>query len=208
MKRQEYESNKFYSTKFKSLSTIIILPAASLVFILFIGSFFAIKQNTVTAIGSIEPRKVIKTKSQYSEGQIVKKNSKVKLTSGNIIKLQEDNIAHLDSNERYLIPKIKVNKNLHVVMYFPESIIPLIKKGQDVQVNIAEQAGTTRLSGKIETVAVYPTVVKKHNMYKVVGSVRTKNVENLRYGMQGEATIITSKVTYFEYLKDKLINKR
>ncbi|TSO26889.1 HlyD family efflux transporter periplasmic adaptor subunit [Lactobacillus sp. LL6] len=208
MKRQEYESNKFYSTKFKSLSTIIILPAAILVFILFIGSFFAIKQNTVTAIGSIEPRKVIKTKSQYSEGQIVKKNSKVKLTSGNIIKLQEDNIAHLDSNEKYLIPKIKANKNLHVVMYFPESTIPLIKKGQDVQVNIAAQAGTTRLSGKIETVTVYPTVVKKHNMYKVVGSVRTKNVENLRYGMQGEATIITSKVTYFEYLKDKLINKR
>lgn len=43
MNSKDYESTEFYSYKFKNFSTMIIIPMALLVFILIIGSFFAIR---------------------------------------------------------------------------------------------------------------------------------------------------------------------
>lgn len=40
MDAKDYESTEFYSYKFKNFSTMIIVPAALLVFLVFIGSFF------------------------------------------------------------------------------------------------------------------------------------------------------------------------
>ena len=39
MDAKEYESTEFYSYKFKNFSTMIIIPAAIFVLLLFIGSF-------------------------------------------------------------------------------------------------------------------------------------------------------------------------
>lgn len=61
MDAKDYESTEFYSYKFKNFSTMIIVPAALLVFLMFIGSF-AIRQSTVSSVGVIEPVTVIKQK--------------------------------------------------------------------------------------------------------------------------------------------------
>jgi hypothetical protein len=39
MDANEYESTEFYSYKFKNFSTMVIIPAAIFVLLLFIGSF-------------------------------------------------------------------------------------------------------------------------------------------------------------------------
>lgn len=59
MDAKEYESTEFYSYKFKNFSTMIIIPAAIFVLLLFIGSFFAVRQSTVSSVGVVEPTVVI-----------------------------------------------------------------------------------------------------------------------------------------------------
>lgn len=45
---KDYESTEFYTYKFKNFSTMIIIPMAILVLLLFIGSVFATRENTVS----------------------------------------------------------------------------------------------------------------------------------------------------------------
>lgn len=75
MDAKEYESTEFYSYKFKNFSTMIIIPAAIFVLLLFIGSFFAVRQSTVSSVGVVEPTVVINQKNvSYDEGQVVTKH--------------------------------------------------------------------------------------------------------------------------------------
>ena len=74
MNSKDYESTEFYSYKFKNFSTMIIIPMALLVFILIIGSFFAIRQSTVTSTGIVEPQSTLDIANKnYHEGQIIKR---------------------------------------------------------------------------------------------------------------------------------------
>ena len=70
MDAKNYESTEFYSYKYRNFSTMIIIPAAIFVLLLFVGSFFAVRQNTVSSVGVVEPTVVIKRKNvNYDEGQ-------------------------------------------------------------------------------------------------------------------------------------------
>ena len=62
MDAKNYESTEFYSYKYRNFSTMIIIPAAIFVLLLFVGSFFAVRQNTVSSVGVVEPTVVIKRK--------------------------------------------------------------------------------------------------------------------------------------------------
>lgn len=196
MDNKDYESSEFYSYKFKNFSTIIIVPAAILVVLLIIGSFFAVRQNTVTAEGSIEPAKVLNVNaSKYQEGQTITRNKK-KWT------------VHLDerNNMAHLMPEIDSNR-LRIIVYIPGNQITAIKKGQTAYMSLVNGSGTTdRLTGKVTTVGTYPVSIRGTSAYEVVCSAKT-NKKNLKYGMTGEVSIITGKTTYFEYVKDRVLNK-
>lgn len=66
---------------------------------------------------------------------------------------------------------------------------------------------TSRLIGKVKAIGVYPVNVNKQSGYEVI-STATINDENVKYGMQGNATIVTGSSTYFEYFLDKVLNKK
>lgn len=211
MDSQSYESSQFYSYKFKNFSTIIILPATILILILFISSFFTVRQNTISSTGTIEPRSVLNIVGNYHEGQYIKKGTKVKLTTYKAVKSKQDAIVHLDDKKEevgHLLPKIKRNNKLQLVTYFPGNKISIIKRGQTMYFNISNSQGTTtRLIGKVQNVAVYPVNIHNQSLYEVIGEVNAKNVSVLRYGMQGDITVITGQTTYFEYWKSKLLDK-
>ncbi len=44
-------------------------------------------------------------------------------------------------------------------------------------------------------------------MYEVVSITKASDI-NVKYGMQGNATIVTGRSTYFNYFLDKVLNKR
>ncbi|WP_251717879.1 hypothetical protein [Lactobacillus agrestimuris] len=210
MDNKNYASSEFYSYKFKNFSTMIIAPMAILVVILIIGSFFAIKQNVVESIGIAEPKHVLNAPiSKYHEGQIIRKNSKITLVNNQKYKLKSARIVHRDENKKvaYLMPKIITNKKLELISYFPGSQVTEIDKGQTVFFQIPNAQGATlRLKGKVTQVDTYPVNVHNQNAYQVLSTVTVSNADKLRYGMQGNLTIITGETTYFNYFKDKILN--
>lgn len=192
---KDYESSEFYSYKFKNFSTMIIIPATILVVLLIIGSFFAVRQNTVTSEGIIEPAKVLNVSGKYQEGQTV-------------VRGKQKWLVHLDekTGTAHLMPEINPKK-VQVIVYFAGNKIAAIKKGQTVHMNIANASGTTdRLTGKVITVGTYPVSIHGNSAYEVTCRVKTNN-RNIKYGMTGEASIITGKSSYFEYVKNKILDK-
>ena len=197
MDAKDYESTEFYSYKFKNFSTMIIVPAALLVFLMFIGSFFAIRQSTVSSVGVIEPVTVIKQKAaNYDEGQIVTKHG-------------QKWVAHIDQDDAVnLMPMIAAKKKVKIITYVPSNKFSTIKKGQKINFSVSTGDGlTNRLTGRVKEIGVYPVNVNKQSGYEVI-STATINDENVKYGMQGNATIVTGSSTYFEYFLDKVLNKK
>lgn len=197
MNNKDYESTKYYSYKFKNFSTMIIIPMAILVLILIVGSFFATRQSTVTSTGIVEPQNTLNIANRnYHEGQIVRRN-------------REKWLVHLDDkreNTVHLFPMIKAKRTVNVVTYFPGNKIGAIKKGQTLYFQVANASGTMdRLVGKVKEIGVYPINLRGNNVYEVICKAKSK--KNLKYGMEGNATIITGKSTYFEYFKDKILNQ-
>ncbi len=197
MDAKDYESTEFYSYKFKNFSTMIIVPAALLVFLMFIGSFFAIRQSTVSSVGVIEPVTVIKQKAaNYDEGQIVTKHG-------------QKWVAHIDQDDAVnLMPMIAAKKKVKIITYVPSNKVSTIKKGQKINFSVPTGDGLTRhLTGKVKEIGVYPVNMNKQNMYEIISTAKV-NDENIKYGMQGNVTIVTGRSTYFEYFLDKVLNKR
>lgn len=197
MDAKDYESTEFYSYKFKNFSTIIIVPAALLVFLMFIGSFFAIRQSTVSSVGVIEPVTVIKQKAaNYDEGQIVTKHG-------------QKWVAHIDQDDAVnLMPMIAAKKKVKIITYVPSNKVSTIKKGQKINFSVSTGDGlTNRLTGRVKEIGVYPVNVNKQSGYEIISTAKI-NDENVKYGMQGNATIVTGSSTFFEYFLDKILNKR
>lgn len=199
MNNKDYESTEFYSYKYRNFSTIIIIPVAILVLLLFIGSFFAIKQNVVSSTGVIEPAQVVNiANSNYQEGQVIKKQNQKWLVH---LDEKKENIVHL-------MPLLTAKNKVNIVAYVPANKISAIKKGQVLHFQTANSGGTTdRLTGKVTTIGTYPVRINGGSLYEVVCNAKINSQSNIKYGMEGDATIITGKSTYFEYFKDKVLNR-
>ncbi len=197
MDAKEYESTEFYSYKFKNFSTMIIIPAAIFVLLLFIGSFFAIRQSTVSSVGVVEPTVVIKQKNvNYDEGQVVTKHG-------------QKWVAHVDQDSGIsLMPVMKAKNKIKIVTYVTSDKVSTIKKGQSLTFSVPAGDGLTRhLTGKVKEIGVYPVNMNKQNMYEIISTAKV-NDENIKYGMQGNVTIMTGRSTYLKYLLDKVRNNK
>lgn len=194
MDAKEYESTEFYSYKFKNFSTMIIIPAAIFVLLLFIGSFFAIRQSTVSSVGVVEPTVVIKQKNvNYDEGQVVTKHG-------------QKWVAHVDQDSGIsLMPVMKAKNKIKIVTYVTSDKVSTIKKGQSLTFSVPTGDGLTR--HLTEEIGVYPVNMNKQNMYEIISTAKV-NDENIKYGMQGNVTIMTGRSTYLKYLLDKVRNNK
>lgn len=197
MDAKNYESTEFYSYKYRNFSTMIIIPAAIFVLLLFIGSFFAIRQSTVSSVGVVEPTVVIKQKNvNYDEGQVVTKHG-------------QKWVAHVDQDSGIsLMPVMKAKNKIKIVTYVTSDKVSTIKKGQSLTFSVPTGDGLTRhLTGKVKEIGVYPVNMNKQNMYEIISTAKV-NDENIKYGMQGNVTIMTGRSTYLKYLLDKVRNNK
>lgn len=105
-----------------------------------------------------------------------------------------------------MLPIVKTKNKVNVITYFPSNKIGAIKKGQTLHFQLSNANGTTdRLVRKVKEVGVYPVNVHGNNVYEVICEAHPN--KDVKYGMEGNATIITGKSTYFEYFKDKVLNQ-
>lgn len=63
---------------------------------------------------------------------------------------------------------------------------------------------------KIQNISVYPETNKGQAEYEVISTIKpTKKEKNsLRYGMQGNISVITGKETYFNYIKSLFLDEK
>ncbi|EJN94568.1 HlyD family efflux transporter periplasmic adaptor subunit [Streptococcus ratti] len=109
-----------------------------------------------------------------------------------------------------LYPDIRKTKKVLITYYVSSDDVVSMKKGQKTRLSM-ERKGNDRitLEGKISTVALSATKTKNGNLFKVTAKVTVskKDSKLVKYGMTGKTVTVTDKKTYFNYFKDKLLNK-
>lgn len=62
----------------------------------------------------------------------------------------------------------------------------------------------------MESVAIYPKELKGKEGYLVVSSISPNKKEKsyLRYGMESQVSVIISRQTYFDFLKEEIFDKQ
>lgn len=208
---KDYESSEFYACRFHGFSTVIIIPATVLVLAILIASIFIKHENTVSSVGAIEPQAIVRIENMnYHEGQVIRKGKKVWLARRKSDKLKLDGIVHIADGQQFVevFPVFRDNASMEVVTYVPGNKISAIKNKQKANFSFSDSQGKiVSLKGKVKQIGVYPKLVHGQSMYQVLADVKVRSADNLRYGMQGNVMIRTGEMTYFEYLKNLILNQ-
>lgn len=114
------------------------------------------------------------------------------------------------TNLAQILPVLKTQKTLKINAYISTADISSIKVGQNIKFKVIRNVPKPIiLTGKIYKIGVSPVTVEKKDYYQVEAKVNINdsNKDLLKYGMQGQTTVITGKTTFFEYYKNKLLDK-
>jgi Membrane-fusion protein len=106
-----------------------------------------------------------------------------------------------------IYPNIKEQDYVKIESYIPADDISSIKKEQEMRFKVAKNMTKPLiLSGKIMNISVAPINSNKGNFYKVSALAKIDSSERklLKYGMDGNVSIITGRTTFFNYYKNKL----
>ncbi len=85
-----------------------------------------------------------------------------------------------------------------------------MKVGQKVRFTVQQNLPKPEiLTGIIKQIDNAPTAFKKGNAYKVSATttINSKDLPNIRYGLQGKTVTIIGKKTYFNYFLDKIMGR-
>lgn len=108
-----------------------------------------------------------------------------------------------------IMPKITAQHNAKIELYVSPTTITSIHRGQKVRFRLARDVPSpVIMDARVINVDVGPTVVKAGNVFKVTAKVPLTSTQErlLHYGMQGQASIITGRKTYWHYVIDRLLS--
>ncbi|HET1901699.1 TPA: hypothetical protein VQQ98_001676 [Streptococcus pneumoniae] len=81
-------------------------------------------------------------------------------------------------------------------------------QGQTVRLKL-EKIGNhgTTIIGQLQTIDQTPTRTEQGNLFKLTALAKLSNEDSklIQYGLQGRVTSVTTKKTYFDYFKDKIL---
>lgn len=138
-----------------------------------------------------------------------------------IIKAPKTGVIHL--NEKFkginspgtgatlaqIYPNLKKQNTVQIKAYIPSQDISSIKKNQKLRLQITRNVPKMIiLQGLINNVSISPITINQGNYYIVTANatLSPKIKPLIHYGMIGKISIITGKVTFFNFYKDKLLN--
>lgn len=108
-----------------------------------------------------------------------------------------------------IYPALNEQTKLSIQVMVPSSEIDGIQDGQTVRLSCYQNSPTPLvLNGDITTIAAAPTRTQQGNYYKVEANFTPtqEQINQIRYGLQGETTIITGRKTIFKYYLDALLH--
>jgi len=110
-----------------------------------------------------------------------------------------------------IFPVLNEQKSVRVRMYISTMDISAIKLKQAIRFKVTRNVPRPIiLNGRVSKIGVSPTDTNNGSFYEVVADVPVDAAQRklLRYGMNGNASIITGKTTWFTYYKNKLLNEK
>lgn len=109
-----------------------------------------------------------------------------------------------------LYPNILDTREVLISYYVSSEYVSNLKKGQVVRLFLDKVGnhGVT-IKGSIESIDGFATETEKGNVFRITAKAKltTKEAQNIKYGLQGHVTSVIAKKTYFDYVKDKVLNQ-
>lgn len=139
-----------------------------------------------------------------------------------VVKAPKDGVLHVDDHYQgikytsagtsmaRIYPVLADQKRLKIEALIPVDDISSVKIGQRLRLKITRNVPRPIIiEGKINQISVSPTVINQGSYYTITGlaTISNNNRKLLHYGMTGKIAIITGKTTFFNYYKDKLLNR-
>lgn len=107
-----------------------------------------------------------------------------------------------------IFPVITDTREVLITYYVSSDYLPLLDKGQTVRLKL-EKIGNhgTTIIGQLQSIDQTPTRTEQGNLFKLTALAKLSNEDSklIQYGLQGRVTSVTTKKTYFDYFKDKIL---
>ncbi|WP_229955153.1 HlyD family efflux transporter periplasmic adaptor subunit [Lactiplantibacillus plantarum] len=134
------------------------------------------------------------------------------------IKATKTGVLHVAGGAKYvssgaeiakILPIIKQQRRVNVKLYISTADISSVKVKQAIRFKVTRNVPKPIiLDGVVTKIGVSPVEESKATFYEVTAAVpiTADQAQLLRYGMIGQTAIITGKVTWFDYYKDKVLD--
>lgn len=141
---------------------------------------------------------------------------------GSII-ASEDGVLHLNPKETssklvpegtllaQLYPLLINEKRVKITAYISSKDIASLKVGDVIRFTTLDDLNKQqKLTSTISSIDTTATQTEQGNFFKLEAETKLsdKQSQNLRYGLEGRAVMITGKKTYFQYYVDQFLNKK
>lgn len=164
---------------------------------------------------------LVKAKQALSEIQTTIKQ----ITSDSseyIVRAPKSGILHIDDHYRgvkytnigtnmaQLYPVLTEQNKIKIEAYIPVDDISSVKQNQHLRLKITRNVPKPIIiEGRIKQISVSPTQTNQGSYYTVtaISSIPSATKKLIHYGMTGKVSVITGKTTFFNYYKDRLLNK-
>ncbi|MBO0449180.1 bacteriocin secretion accessory protein [Enterococcus sp. MJM12] len=158
--------------------------------------------------------KIAELESNLTLQKELDKRNTITSSSEGIIHLNEEvkgkNYIGEGTTIAQVYPTIQLGESVNLVAYVDSQDIASIHKEDKIRfTSKKENAESFELACQITKIGASPEKTERGNYFKVTAKtiISKNNQADIRYGLQGNFTIITGKKTYFDYYKDKLFNK-
>lgn len=192
------------------------------------GAYIAKSTSLESKIESFKSEKLASIVKEITALEATKKELETKLEFENqlvdkaVIVAKENGILHLNNEVvgmskvatgtviAEIYPSLQESATVYLEIYIPTTDMIGIRLGQRVQMVSSQKSEKPLiLTGNVKEIATSPTRTEQGNYFKTIAEVELskEQADSIQYGFQGKVTIITGEKTFFNYYKDKILNK-
>lgn len=178
----------------------------------------SLKAQQLTRVGqelTILEQKILDAKAgKEVQGSIAQKGSIIASEDG-VLYLNPETTSSILVSEGTLLaqlyPLLINEKRVKITAYISSKNIASLKVGDAIRFTTLDDLNKQqKLTSTISSIDTTATKTEQGNFFKLEAETKLsdKQSQNLRYGLEGRAVMITGKKTYFQYYVDQFLNKK
>lgn len=190
------------------------------------GAYLTTDSSLTTQLESIQTQELvnvakedttIKSKIDELNANIAVRDDELQNTT---VLAPKSGILHIDENMKsksnigvgstiaQVYPSLTKDQSIQIVAYVSSQEVASVHKDDWIRfTSRKENADNFTIKCRVTKISTAPERTKKGNFFKIIAKTKVSrtNRKFLQYGLQGAASIITGKKTYFNYYRDKII---